>query len=347
MDGIVRMRISFWAHWLDPLMVAVSKEMLELVRHFPGSYAFGVSPRYVLKMSYAHRTFGVHTRLYPLFRYVMPRLEQQFDVSHIYTTLADWYFLNALGRRAIVLTLTAHSQGVHAHLLGKIAHAVAQSEQLADSAVQHGIPADRVSIVYPGVNLDLFNAKAPLEAGKVWKCLFASSPENTQEIYTKGVDLLLDLAACEPNLEITILWRPFGPQSDLALQEVQKRRLPNLVIHRGRITDIHRFYGQFHFTIAPFRTVGKPCPDSIVESLASGRPVLVSRYVDIADLLEQEGCGLSFEQTVNGIREAFALLCARYQSLCHHARVCAEKYFNIQNTIQAYKEIYQRVVEMK
>src|SRR3989442_4935158 len=138
-------------------MVAVSKELCELMRHFPGSYAFGVSSRYIFKMSCAHRTLGVHTSLYPLVRYVIPGLEQQFDVSHIYTTLADWHFLNALGRRAIVLTLTANSQSANAHLLGKIAHVVAQSEQLAHSAIQHGIPAERVSIVYPGVNLDLFN----------------------------------------------------------------------------------------------------------------------------------------------------------------------------------------------
>jgi glycosyltransferase involved in cell wall biosynthesis len=345
MDGLVHMRISFWAYWLDPLMVAVSKEMCELMRHFPGSYAFGVSSRYMFKMSCAHRTLGVHTSLYPLVRYVIPGLERQFDVSHVYTTLADWHFLNALGRRAIVLTLTSPSQGADTRLLGKLSHVVAQSEHLAESAIQHGIPADRVSIVYPGVDLDLFNAKPPLAPGRVWKCLFASSPENTQEIYTKGVDLLLDLAACEPNLEITILWRPFGRQSDRALQEVLKRRLPNVVLHRGRITDIHRFYGQYHFTVAPFRTVGKSCPNSILESLATGRPVLVSQYVDIAALLAQEGAGLSFEQTLDGLREAFALLCTRYQSFQRNARLCAEKYFNLQNTIQAYKAIYHQVLQ--
>src|SRR5262249_29638749 len=117
MDGIVQMRISFWAYWLDPLMVAVSKGMCELIRHFPGSYDFGVSARYIFKMSCAHRTLGVHTSLYHLVRYVIPGLEQRFDVSHVYTTLTDWHFLNALGRRAIVLTLTSPSQDADTRLL--------------------------------------------------------------------------------------------------------------------------------------------------------------------------------------------------------------------------------------
>jgi len=99
--------------------------------------------------------------------------------------------------------------------------------------------------------------------------------------------------------------------------------------------------------VAPFRTVGKSCPNSILESLATGRPVLVSRYVDIADLLVQEGAGLSFEQTLDGLREALALLCSRYQSFQHNARLCAEKYFNIQDTLRAYKAIYQQVLPMQ
>ena len=75
------------------------------------------------------------------------------------------------------------------------------------------------------------------------------------------------------------------------------------------------------------------------------RDRLVSRYVDIADLLAQEGAGLSFEQTLDALREAFALLCTRYQSFQHNARLCAEKYFDLHNTIQAYKAIYHKVLQ--
>ena len=43
-------RISFWTGWLDPQMVAVSKEVFQLLRRFPGSRAFGISPHYLLRL---------------------------------------------------------------------------------------------------------------------------------------------------------------------------------------------------------------------------------------------------------------------------------------------------------
>jgi glycosyltransferase involved in cell wall biosynthesis len=272
----------------------------------------------------------------------MPSLERQFDISHIHTSLSDWHFLNALGCRPILLTLTSNGQNIFPNLLDKVSYVVGQSERLVQTAIVSGIPQERISLIYPGVNLEIFrdSPPPPIKDG-ILNCLFASSPEEPSEIHTKGLDLLLDLAASESNIEVTILWRPFGRQSDLALRKVQERLSQNVVIHQRRIEDIHRFYGQFHFTVAPFRTVGKPCPNSILESLAAGRPVLVSRYVDVADLIEREEAGISFEQSLSGIQSAFQLLYADYQSLQGSARTCAEKYFDLQNTVRAYKNIYE------
>jgi glycosyltransferase involved in cell wall biosynthesis len=335
------MRISFWGYWLDPVMVAVSKEMYQLMRHFPGSCAFGVSSKYGIKLSFADRTFGVHTSLYPLARHAVPGVERWFDISHVYTTLADWHFLRALGTRPIVLTLTSPAQASDRRLLSKIAHVVAQSERLAASARDHGIPRDRVSIVYPGVDLQLFAPAPPPPTGGRWKCLFASSPETREEIHTKGVDLLLDLAAREPEFELTILWRPFGHESDRALEDVRKRGLPNVIIRRGRIPDIHRVYGDHHFTVAPFRTVGKSCPTSVLEGLACGRPTLLSQYVDVAGLLAREGAAISFDQNVDSLREAFHALRAEYGVLQRQSRLSAERHFDIRSTLGAYSTIYQ------
>lgn len=333
-------RISFWTGWLDPQMVAVSKEVFQLLRRFPGSRAFGISPHYLMRMSLADRSFGVHPGLYPLFRRAIPHLEHRFDVSHVYTSLGDWHFLSSLGRRPIVLTLTQQGEAAEPELLAKVAHVAAESEPLAGAAIAAGVSADRVSVIYPGVDLELFRDSPP--PGRPWKLLFASSPENPAEIGTKGVDLLMDLAASEPELEITMLWRPFGKGSDRALELVRGRDLPNLRVVEGRIGEIHRLYGRHHAVVAPFRTVGKPCPNSILEGLACGRPALVSRYVDIAGLLEREGCGVAFEPTAEGIASAFRELVGRYDELRPGARPCAERHFNLERTVSSYRAIYRR-----
>lgn len=335
------LRISYWTGWLDPTMVAVSKEVFQLMHHFRRSYVFGISSNYRLKYSRVDRSFGVHPLFYPLFKRAIPFLEDRFDVSHVYTSLGDWHFLNALGRRPIVLTMTQNGSTGNPALLRKVARVVAETERMAEAAVVAGVPRERVSVIYPGVDLSLFQDSPPPPLP--WKCLFASSPENPEEIHTKGVDLILELARREPELEITIAWRPFGKESDAALELIRSEGLSNLHILAGRVADMHSLYKRFHFTIAPFRSVGKPCPNSILEGLACGRPALVSEYVDIGDLIQREGAGFVFPRSADGIVEAFRRLRDSYPLLQQRARPIAHAFFDLANTVAQYGEVYKLV----
>jgi len=323
-------------------MVAVSKEVFQLMDAFPKSCVFGMAPRYGLKLSPAQRAFGVHPRFYPVFRRLMPWLERRFDISHIYTSLGDWHFLSALGRRPIVLTATENGKPAQPELLAKIGHVAAESERLAQAVINAGVPPERVSVIYPGVDVKLFQATPP-PSSPPWRGVFASSPENPSEVHTKGVDLLLDLAEAEPEFHLTLVWRPFGPESEKALGQVRERGLANVEIIHGRIPDMERLYQQAHFTLAPFRSVGKPCPNSVLEGLACGRPALVSDYVDIGKLLAAEGAGLSYAATLSGLREAFHTLRSNYNAVQAAARTCALKHFNLQATVAHYQRIYQQL----
>jgi glycosyltransferase involved in cell wall biosynthesis len=198
-----------------------------------------------------------------------------------------------------------------------------------------------VSLLYPGIDLEAFRETPP--PSLPWKCVFASSPENEEEIHTKGVDLLLALAEREPSLEITLLWRPFGARSDAALERVRACGLANVNVVCGRVRDMASALASAHFAIAPFRTGGKPCPNSLLECLAVGRPVLVSSSVDIADLLVSEGCGVSFAPEVEPLRAAFHALTRTYASLRSRARPCAETHFDLEEMIRAYGRIYRRL----
>ncbi|MCC7087156.1 MAG: glycosyltransferase family 4 protein [Pirellulales bacterium] len=344
MGSDLSMRISYWTGWLDPKMVAVSKEVYQLLPHFPGSRVFGVSPKYFLRYSRIHRSFGVHLGLYPIFRHMMPMVERRFDVSHVYTSLSDWHFLNALGARPIVLTATENAIDSSNSLLQKVAHVAVETEPMAASAVRAGVPKERLSIIYPGVDLSQFRELPP--PPQPWRCVFASSPENESELYTKGVDLLLDLAAAESTLELTILWRPFGRESDRALAIVRDRSLPNVKLVTERVAKMHEVLPQFHFAIAPFRSVGKPCPNSILESLAVGRPVLVSSYVEIASLIEREGVGIRFLPQIDELRRAFHQLCDQYVQLQPNARPCAERHFDLRKTVASYGRLYAQVSQV-
>jgi glycosyltransferase involved in cell wall biosynthesis len=336
------MRVSYWTGWLDPLMVAVSKEVFQLLPHFPGSWAFGLSTHYVLHVSPRTRALGAHVAFYPAARWAMPLVERCFDVSHVYTGLGDWHFLRALGARPVVLTITEPGPPTHKALLEKVRYVVAETEQLAAAAEAAGVGADRIAVIHPGVDLGAFRP-APPPPGRPWKCVFASSPEHVGELHTKGIDLLLDLAAREPSLELTLCWRPFGRGSRQALHEVRRRGLANVKIVEQRIPDISAYYRSAHLTVAPFRSGGKPSPNSVLEGLAAGRPTLISRSVDLATVIAREHAGVVFEPTPDGIREGFHRLCDDYEALHRNARRCAVTYFDIRNTVAAYRRVYATV----
>jgi glycosyltransferase involved in cell wall biosynthesis len=338
------MRISYWCGWLEPEMVAVSKEVFQLMEYFPRSCAFGLGRCHSFSFSMQRRSVGVHTSAYPLVKPLFPFIERRFDVSHVYTSLGDWHYLNGLGQRPIVLTLTERSAPTAPELLAKVSHVAAESAALAETAIGAGVPEERISIVYPGVDLAKFHVAPPPACGP-WKMLFASSPENLHEIATKGLDLLLDLAAVEPDLELTVLWRPFGRGSDQARAVVERRALSNVRIISGKLPDIERYFRSSHFVAAPFRTVGKPCPNSILEALACGRPVLLSDFVDIGELIEEHQAGIRFTPTLDDLRRAYRRMCEQYSLLQPNARQCAEQHFDLEQTRRAYETIYRRLVQ--
>jgi glycosyltransferase involved in cell wall biosynthesis len=336
-------RVIYWCGWLDTQMVAVSKEMHQLMQAFPRSMAFGISTHYALAFHPSTRRYGVHPSLHPFVRPALRVLERRFDINHVYTGLEDWHFLSVLGRRPIVLTVTQRGTPADRGLLSRVTHVVAESDGLAETAIAAGIPRDRISVRYPGVDLTEFAAAPPPPTNGVWKCVFASSPENASEIETKGLALLIELARLEPSFSLTVLWRPFGPDSDAALSGLRSTLPPNVQINAGRVARIQDCYRDAHFSVAPFLTVGKPCPNSVIEALAVGRPALVSDYTDLGALLEREQAGVRFLPTIDDLRRAFDELRANYGRLQQGSRPCAERHFNLADVVRHYGTVYERM----
>jgi glycosyltransferase involved in cell wall biosynthesis len=336
--------VIYWCGWLDPQMVAVSKEMGQLMQAFPRSLAFGISTHYLLAFHPRARRYGVHPSLHPVVRPLLRGLERRFDINHVYTGLEDWHFLSVLGQRPIVLTVTQRGKPADPRLLAKVSHVVAESPTLGEEACHAGVPRDRVSVMYPGIDLDAFPAAPPPPIDGSWKCVFASSPEDVSEIHTKGLDLLIELARHEPSFRLTVLWRPFGHASNEALAAVRSSAPPNVHIEVGRVERISDWYEDAHFSVAPFRTVGKPCPNSVLEALAMGRPSLVSDYTDLGGLLERECAGVRFSTTLDDLRRAFRDLCANYTTLQSGSRRCAEQHFSLDGVIRRYARVYESVM---
>jgi len=328
----------------SPLNEAISKEISILHSHFKGSFVYGISSRDLFKISIRNRYFVHYFRPYRFAPKLIPLVERKFDISHIYHNLHNRFFLDNLSKKPIILTAAAGGDVLDIGEYDKIDKIVVESNSEKDRLSKAGIHEDKIKIVYPGLNLDKFYYQKP--SGK-FKILFASSPFEKGYFGPRGINLLLSVSEQIKETMFILLWRKWSgtiaPIKDLVSDKV------NIKLYLKTIQDINSFIGEVHAVIAPFtsRQLTKPCPHSIIEGLAAGKPVLVSRETGIADLIEQEKCGVVFKPTEEETLKAISELKKNYKIYQTNARQCAEKYFSAHKFIQNYKTIYNEALNQR
>ena len=116
--------------------------------------------------------------------------------------------------------------------------------------------------------------------------LFASRPDSSERLDGRGVPLLLDVAQRCPEIKFRLLWRPWGDSLSIVNDWRSQRELANIEVAVGCVEDIADEYQASHAAIAPFTKpeLCKPAPNSLIESQSSGRPVICTNQVGIAEL---------------------------------------------------------------
>src|SRR5207237_6289000 len=97
----------------------------------------------------------------------------------------------------------------------------------------------------------------------------------------------------------------------------------------GKDMAVH--YQQAHATLAPFTDLrrAKRAPNSVVESLACGRPVIVTEAVGLAELIREGRAGIVCGPTGLDLAEALDRLQADWRSLARNARAVAERWVGV------------------
>jgi glycosyltransferase involved in cell wall biosynthesis len=348
--------VTYWTGWLSPEMEGCSKDVFALKDHFPRSRVFGLSQHYTLKLSMRERYAGLNVRFYPVFRGVAPIYEWSSEISHIYGSLNDWYFLHVLGRRPLVLTAATEGKMPDRSLHRHVTRFVVHSTRTADALRHEGVSDERIRIIYPGLPLHRF-AVAPRAAVPpgVWpgdhpgrfRVLFATTPNWEEGLETRGVHLIMRAAAQLPDVDFFLPWRPWDTGQAL-LDGLRARygRRDNVHLSIGRVPDMARLFQAADATIAPFMTMAgtKICPTSIVEGLAAGRPALVSTEVGIADVIARDQCGEVFAPTVDGLCQAVQRLRHQYPDRAARARPCAERHFDQSLCFRRHEDLYADIL---
>lgn len=347
------LHVTYWTGWLSPEMEGCSKEVFGLAGHFRHSRVFGLSQYYLVKMSRSLRYFGLSVRLYPLFRLLAPLWEAASDVSHIYGNLSEWFFLRALRRRPIIMTVATETLPLAAESYAHVKRYVTHSADTAEKMVGWGFDREKITLIYPGIDLDRLRpaprpAEAPFGAttdSSRFRILYATAPNWLEGLTVKGVELMMRAAAELPDVDFYLLWRPWTDAVRLA-EQCQRVAPPNVHIIVKLVSDMPAAYHASDATIAPFtsETGMKICPTSLIESLACGRPILVSNLVGIASLVRNEACGVVFEPTVDGLVRGVNELRSGYDRYAARARQTAEQHFDLRVCYREHARLYDEVL---
>ena len=336
--------VTYWTGIWRPGREALSNEVQALRSH-DGALApvvsFSAGQRSAV--SFGDRVVRLSPARWLTLRALAAVLERRGAVTHVFGALDDWHLLRAVGRRPVLFTVALPGRSIHHDLSRKVSLFAAETESLADALIRSGIPSNRVSVVYPGVDLRQF-APGPGPAPTPFRILFASSPADPGEFSQRGIPFLVSLAQRRRDIDIVLLWRRWG--NDAATRDALARlSLPDNVrieVRAGR--PMSAIYRSAHATICCYEEgFGKSCPNSLIESMACGRPVLVSDTCGVAGLVGQAQAGVVFPRSIDAAERAIDRLRADYERYAVNARALAVQRFDIETFRLSYRNLYARL----
>lgn len=324
-------------------MEAVASEVALLRPRFPSSILWGISPAVGIQLSPQHG-FAFNPKLHLLFRAGVHFAQGRYDINHLYGGFGDWFHLRALRRRPSVLTLAVHAPAASPELLSKIDQFVVEWPRAEAQLLSLDIAPERIRLVPPPVDLARFVVRpAPATDFTV---LFASAPSRADWLEARGVGIILAAAKLRPEMRFRLLWRPWGDSFAAVTRWVEELDLKNVVIDLQRVDDMVKVYSDAYVTVFP--GVGplrcKPIPNSIIESLACGRPVVVSDRMEIQDFIDRSPGARVVAAKGEALAEALDSLEANWSAASVAARAAAQRSFDQVRFLDAYTHLYAEML---
>lgn len=265
------------------------------------------------------------------------------DVVHLFASAGERHLLpKVAGSRAVLsIAKATHLQRLerNAPYLHRFRFLIVESRFQRELLEQAGVPEERIQLIYPSAPIHPYVAPP---AGAPFTIVFASSPLGPAQLIERGVHLLLQAATRLPDVHFVFVWRV---RDELTLRRLILRAgIGNAEVRSGKV-NMREMYDTAHATILPALTHDglKPCPLSLVESLAHGKPVLVSRPTMVSDEVEASGAGIVFEPRVEALCDAIIELrnrYATYQARCHPT---AATTFDPHVFVARHRELYARM----
>jgi glycosyltransferase involved in cell wall biosynthesis len=320
-----------------PACEALSQEIAALRAHFGGDLVF-LNPNQGSPIYLPRIVFGLHQ-----LRDLRAR-EARFDLHHLYNP-DPFPFLVLRGlQRPVVYTV---SSGIghrrpNLRFFSSLAAVTVYDERSLGLLKSWGLT--NVFLVQSGIAKTRFTVTPAPLAAEI-RLMVGSAPWTEAQFRTKGVDALLAAAQQDPRLHLIFLWR--GVLAEEVQSRVQQLELGQRVTVVNEQVDVNQVLADVHasITLATDQAIIKAFPHSLMESLAAGKPVIVSRAIPMSAYVEQKGCGKVVDNVApTEILAAIDALVADYASLQEAARQAGQRDFALEGMIDSYKRVYDAVL---
>lgn len=350
--AVTSVRITYWTTAsLEPAIEAVSKEVFDLAMHFRGSMVFGVSPHLGFRAGRRPCHLGLPSGFDPLLRLLIPAIERTTRINHVYAEIAPWLFHRTLRRRPTILTIASEKGEINADFCDHVDAVTVQTDAMLERMSQVERWRRKTSLVHPGVDLKRFTpsdrtAGPGSAAGP--RVLFATFPRAREELGPRGVDLLIEIAKANLDIGFDLLTRPWASgdtASAVARESIAAEGRGNIRLIDGRSVRMEQLYRGYDFTVIPYTSAdgGKECPLSLVEGLACGIPVMISRVAPFAGFVERNRCGVVFDPQPLAFRAAMDQALSSYAELSEAALACARRHFDQDEVFRRFARLYELV----
>ena len=320
-----------------PACEAISQEISALQARFGGDIVY-LNPNSYSPVFIPRLLFGFH-KLKQL-----RAQEAKYDLHHFYNPDPfPFPFVRQL-RRPVIYSVSCGVEDRRPNVayFNSLAAVATADERSLQRLREWGL--ENVMLVRPGIDTTRFS-HSPQPLHSEIRLMVGSAPWTKGQFRSKGVEALLEAARQSPHLRLIFLWR------EVLAEEMKRRvhamRLEQQVEVLNRQVDVNRVLAEVHasITLATDSAIIKSYPHSLLDSLAAGKPVLVSRSIPMADYVEQTGCGQVVENvTPTDILAAVEALASNYEVRQQAAQQVGQRDFSQQAMVASFQQLYERVI---
>jgi glycosyltransferase involved in cell wall biosynthesis len=276
--------------------------------------------------------------LYPLLRPYASR----FDINHLFASGGERLITPIISRYNGVLTIAKDTSlrrfDQNRESLLRLRAIVVQGERDREILLQMGVRQEAICLIRPGVPVSPYRkAEGP------FTILFASSPLTATDFLTRGIYLMIQIAGLLPEVQFLLIWRK--RHLTKLEQIVAAAGVHNVIITSGLIGDMGEVYDRVHASVLPGLEHRSfiPCPRSGLESLAHGKPLLVSNSVSFAPTVAGSRAGLAFDPSAASLKAAILQLQGDYSAYQANTQRYVQDQFSPSIHLELYRRLYQRV----